>query len=81
MPVANELIIGKVFNSVLKRLLDLELEFDKIFSLSFPLFHLNWLFPFKQIGPDVSISANVRIAAGVRLLSCIILDDVDIMVS
>lgn len=34
----------------------------------------------EQIGPNVSISANVRVAAGVRLISCIILDDVEIMV-
>ncbi|RVW52846.1 Mannose-1-phosphate guanyltransferase alpha [Vitis vinifera] len=30
------------------------------------------------IGPNVSISANARIGAGVRLISCIILDDVEI---
>lgn len=34
----------------------------------------------KQIGPNVSISANARIGAGVRLISCIILDSVEIMV-
>lgn len=34
----------------------------------------------KQIGPNVSISANARIGAGVRLVSCIILDDVEIKV-
>jgi len=34
----------------------------------------------KQIGPNVSISANARIGAGVRLISCIILDDVEIKV-
>lgn len=34
----------------------------------------------KQIGPNVSISANARIGAGVRLISCIILDGVEIMV-
>lgn len=34
----------------------------------------------EQIGPNVSISANVRVAPGVRLISCIILDDVEIMV-
>ncbi|PPD90321.1 hypothetical protein GOBAR_DD12723 [Gossypium barbadense] len=33
----------------------------------------------KQIGPNVSISANARIGAGVRLISCIILDGVEIM--
>lgn len=33
-----------------------------------------------QIGPNVSISANARIGAGVRLVSCIILDDVEIQV-
>ncbi|CAD5183680.1 unnamed protein product [Musa acuminata subsp. malaccensis] len=32
----------------------------------------------EQIGPNVSISANARIGAGVRLISCIILDDVEI---
>nr|XP_018675004.1 PREDICTED: mannose-1-phosphate guanyltransferase alpha-like isoform X2 [Musa acuminata subsp. malaccensis] len=31
-----------------------------------------------KIGPNVSVSANARIGAGVRLISCIILDDVDI---
>ncbi|GJN08706.1 hypothetical protein PR202_ga26658 [Eleusine coracana subsp. coracana] len=31
------------------------------------------------IGPNVSISANARIGAGVRLINCIILDDVEIM--
>lgn len=35
---------------------------------------------FGQIGPDVSISANVRIGSGVRLINCIILDDVKIEV-
>lgn len=34
----------------------------------------------EQIGPNVSVSANARIGAGVRLISCIILDDVDIKV-
>ena len=34
----------------------------------------------EQIGPNVSISANVRVAAGVRLMSCIILDDAEIQV-
>lgn len=34
----------------------------------------------KQIGPNVSISANARIGAGARLVSCIILDDVEIKV-
>ena len=33
-----------------------------------------------QIGPNVSISANVRVGPGVRLISCIILDDVEIKV-
>lgn len=33
-----------------------------------------------QIGPNVSISANARIGAGARLISCIILDDVEIKV-
>lgn len=33
-----------------------------------------------QIGPNVSISANARIGAGSRLISCIILDDVEIKV-
>ncbi|XP_008812895.2 mannose-1-phosphate guanyltransferase alpha-like isoform X2 [Phoenix dactylifera] len=31
-----------------------------------------------KIGPNVSISANARIGAGVRLISCLILDDVEI---
>ncbi|RWR84362.1 ADP-glucose pyrophosphorylase family protein [Cinnamomum micranthum f. kanehirae] len=31
-----------------------------------------------KIGPNVSISANAHIAAGARLISCIILDDVEI---
>lgn len=35
----------------------------------------------EQIGPNVSISANVRVAPGVRLINCIILDDVEIDVS
>lgn len=35
---------------------------------------------FGQIGPNVSISANVRVGAGVRLLDCIILDDVELQV-
>lgn len=34
----------------------------------------------KQIGPNVSVSANARIGAGSRLISCIILDDVEIKV-
>ena len=38
------------------------------------------LYMVKQIGPNVSISANARIGAGVRLISCIILDDVEIKV-
>ncbi|CAI0549584.1 unnamed protein product [Linum tenue] len=33
----------------------------------------------KQIGPNVSISANARIGPGARLISCIILDDVEVM--
>lgn len=33
-----------------------------------------------QLGPNVSISANARIGAGARLVSCIILDDVEIQV-
>lgn len=43
---------------------------------------LNWplFFVMKQIGPNVSISANARIGAGSRLISCIILDDVEIKV-
>ncbi|KAK3413310.1 hypothetical protein EUGRSUZ_I01880 [Eucalyptus grandis] len=32
----------------------------------------------KVIGPNVSISANVRVGPGVRLISCIILDDVEL---
>lgn len=35
--------------------------------------------PTAKIGPNVSISANARIGPGVRLISCIILDDVEIM--
>ncbi|KAL9439273.1 hypothetical protein AB3S75_024850 [Citrus x aurantiifolia] len=35
--------------------------------------------PTAKIGPNVSISANARIGAGVRLISCIILDGVEIM--
>lgn len=34
----------------------------------------------EQIGPSVSISANVRVGAGVRLINCIILDDVEVQV-
>lgn len=34
----------------------------------------------QQVGPNVSISANARVGAGVRLINCIILDDVDIKV-
>ena len=37
-------------------------------------------FGYYQIGPNVSISANARVGPGVRLISCIILDDVEIMV-
>ncbi|KAG5522883.1 hypothetical protein RHGRI_034881 [Rhododendron griersonianum] len=32
----------------------------------------------QSIGPNVSISANARVGPGVRLISCIILDDVEI---
>ncbi|XP_038997931.1 mannose-1-phosphate guanyltransferase 1-like [Hibiscus syriacus] len=32
----------------------------------------------EQIGPNVSISANVRIGAGARLINCIVLDDVEV---
>ncbi|KAH0875912.1 hypothetical protein HID58_073274 [Brassica napus] len=35
--------------------------------------------PTAKIGPNVSISANARVGPGVRLISCIILDDVEIM--
>lgn len=35
----------------------------------------------EQIGPNVSISANARIGAGVRLISCIILDAVEVKVN
>ncbi|XVF54193.1 hypothetical protein PTKIN_Ptkin05aG0161000 [Pterospermum kingtungense] len=35
--------------------------------------------PSAKIGPNVSISANARIGGGVRLISCIILDGVEIM--
>ncbi|XP_071731654.1 uncharacterized protein [Rutidosis leptorrhynchoides] len=34
--------------------------------------------PTAKIGPNVSVSANARIGAGVRLINCIILDDVEI---
>ncbi|KAK9119592.1 hypothetical protein Scep_017685 [Stephania cephalantha] len=34
--------------------------------------------PTAKIGPNVSISANARIGPGARLISCIILDDVEI---
>ncbi|KAJ7565933.1 hypothetical protein O6H91_02G081900 [Diphasiastrum complanatum] len=34
--------------------------------------------PTAKIGPNVSISANARIGPGVRLISCIILDDVEV---
>ncbi|KAK4767890.1 hypothetical protein SAY87_003031 [Trapa incisa] len=34
--------------------------------------------PMAKIGPNVSISANARIGAGARLISCIILDGVEI---
>ncbi|CAI9280331.1 unnamed protein product [Lactuca saligna] len=34
--------------------------------------------PTAKIGPNVSISANARIGAGVRLINCIVLDDVEI---
>ncbi|URE16292.1 mannose-1-phosphate guanyltransferase [Musa troglodytarum] len=37
-----------------------------------------YIHPSAKIGPNVSISANARIGAGVRLISCIILDDVEI---
>lgn len=33
-----------------------------------------------QLGPNVAVAANARIGAGVRLISCIILDDVEIKV-
>nr|GFB23184.1 mannose-1-phosphate guanyltransferase alpha-like [Tanacetum cinerariifolium] len=36
------------------------------------------LVPSPSIGPNVSISANARVGAGVRLMNCIILDDVEI---
>ena len=46
-----------------------------------PLFYVNFLSCFfEQIGPNVSISANVRVGAGVRLIGCIVLDDVEIKV-
>ncbi|OAY30944.1 mannose-1-phosphate guanyltransferase alpha [Manihot esculenta] len=35
--------------------------------------------PTAKIGPNVSISANARIGPGARLISCIILDDVQVM--
>ncbi|KAF8031799.1 hypothetical protein BT93_D0879 [Corymbia citriodora subsp. variegata] len=34
--------------------------------------------PTAKIGPNVSISANVRVGPGVRLICCIILDDVEL---
>lgn len=34
--------------------------------------------PTAKIGPNVSVAANARIGPGVRLISCIILDDVEI---
>ncbi|KAK2965142.1 hypothetical protein RJ640_005305, partial [Escallonia rubra] len=34
--------------------------------------------PTAKIGPNVSISANARIGPGVRLISCIVLDDVEV---
>ncbi|KAF5740337.1 ADP-glucose pyrophosphorylase family protein isoform 1 [Tripterygium wilfordii] len=34
--------------------------------------------PTAKIGPNVSISANVRVGSGARLISCIVLDDVEI---
>ncbi|KAF5792793.1 putative mannose-1-phosphate guanylyltransferase [Helianthus annuus] len=34
--------------------------------------------PTAKLGPNVSISANARVGAGVRLINCIILDDVEI---
>ncbi|KAK6920764.1 Nucleotidyl transferase domain [Dillenia turbinata] len=37
-----------------------------------------YIHPSAKIGPNVSISANARIGAGARLISCIILDDVEI---
>ncbi|CAN0900710.1 Mannose-1-phosphate guanyltransferase alpha [Linum grandiflorum] len=35
--------------------------------------------PTAKLGPNVSISANARIGPGARLISCIILDDVEVM--
>nr|GEY80829.1 mannose-1-phosphate guanyltransferase alpha [Tanacetum cinerariifolium] len=38
-----------------------------------------WIVPlFSQIGPNVSISTNARVRDGVRLINCIILNDVEI---
>ncbi|KAF9667813.1 hypothetical protein SADUNF_Sadunf15G0062400 [Salix dunnii] len=37
--------------------------------------------PTAKIGPNVSISANARIGPGARLICCIILDDVEVMLS
>ncbi|KAI4319105.1 hypothetical protein MLD38_032746 [Melastoma candidum] len=34
--------------------------------------------PSAKIGPNVTVSANARVGAGTRLISCIILDDVEI---
>lgn len=41
---------------------------------------IKYVFFSEQIGPNVSISANVRVGAGVRLIGCIVLDDVEIKV-
>ncbi|GJT00561.1 protein TSS [Tanacetum coccineum] len=41
-------------------------------------YHLILLLTDLYIGPDVSISTNARVGAGVRLINCIILDDAEI---
>ncbi|RZR74787.1 hypothetical protein BHM03_00043411 [Ensete ventricosum] len=43
-----------------------------------PLAGKKKLYTYETIGPNVSVSANARVGAGVRLIGCIILDDVDI---
>lgn len=62
-------------------LCSLMIIFILVSSSLLELLHLMFFFSIlQQIGPDVSISANVRVAAGVRLINCIILDDVEIKV-
>jgi hypothetical protein len=42
--------------------------------------HFYLCFIFEQVDPNVSISANVCVGTVVRLIGCIILDDVEIKV-